>query len=201
MYARLAHVLSRRAGLRLFRFYSRPLRTDETLIFPRGVQLRAMPERDVLALCADAALDLAAENVSRAYANGDLCIAGLVEGRVAGYCWLAFSPLHHLDGVWVEFDGRTAWVYKTLVLPPHRGRGIAAALYRFADALCIDRRRDRSLICAESHNRRSMAAARRAGYTAAGHAGYWLRGRKLFTWRSADAKRTGVRFYVPPAER
>lgn len=198
MYARFASMLSRRAGLRLFRFYSRRLGTAGRVDLPQGAELRAMSEREVLALCANPALDLAAEKVGIAYASGDLCVAARIDGRLAGYCWLAFSPLHHLDGVWVEFGGRTAWIYKSLVLPEDRGRGIAAALYGFADSVCIERRREWSTICVESHNHPSIAAARRAGYTAAGQAGYWLRGAKLFVWRSPAVKRAAVRFYVPP---
>ena len=197
MYTRIASMLSRHTGVRLFRFYSRVLAAGDAALSPQGVELRALSAAEALAHCANAAFDLAPGNVSAAYARGDACIAALVAGRPAGYCWLAYGPLHHLDGVWVQFDGRTAWIYKSLVLPEYRGRGIAAALYRFADPMCLERRRALSMICMEAHNRSSIAAARRAGYTAAGKAGYWLRGAKLLVWRSPAVKTRAVRFYLP----
>jgi GNAT superfamily N-acetyltransferase len=200
MYRWIASMLSRRAGVRLFRFYSRRLGPAEATLPPQGVELRTLSAGDARALCESPALDLAPDNVSAAYARGDVCVGALIAGRLAGYCWLAFGPLHHLDGVWVQFDARTAWIYKSLVLPEHRGRGIAAALYRFAGPLSIERRRESAIICMEDHNQSSIAAARRAGYTAAGRAGYWLRGTQLRVWRSPAVKRAAVRFYLPAAK-
>ena len=99
-----------------------------------------------------------------AYAKGDLCIAALEGHTIAGYCWVGFSPVHHLDGVWVETAPSVAWTYKSLVRPSHRGRGLAPMLYRFADALSRERGRTTSVVCIEDHNVPSARAALNAGY-------------------------------------
>jgi GNAT superfamily N-acetyltransferase len=197
LHASLAGRLRRHAGLRVFRMFSRPLASEPLRALPEGVELRLLREREVLELCRDAQLDLRQESVAAAYARGDLCVGAFDAETVAGYCWFAFAPLPHLDGVWVRFAGSVAWVYKSLVRPSHRGRGIAPALYRVADDACLERGRSYSLICVESHNRPSDRAALRAGYAAAGYAGYLLRGSRLLTWSSAAAKGQGVSFFLP----
>lgn len=196
LHAKLARQLSRRAGLRIFRLFSRPLEPGR----PRplaGVGVSLLSQRDVLDLCGDPQLELRQEAVAAAYARGDLCVAAFDADVLAGYCWFAFAPLPHLDGVWVRFAGSVAWVYKSLVRPSHRGRGIAPALYRLADDACLERGRSYSLVCVESHNRPSVRAALRAGYAPAGYAGYLLRGSRLVTWSSAAAKGQGVSLFLP----
>jgi GNAT superfamily N-acetyltransferase len=200
LHARLAGGLRRHAGLRVFRMFSRPLESEPLRALPEGVALRLLREREVLELCRDAELDLRQEGVAAAYARGDLCVGAFDAEMVAGYCWFAFAPLAHLDGVWVEFGRRVAWTYKSLVRPARRGRGIAPALYRFGDAACLERGRGTSVICVESHNRPSLRAALKAGYAPAGYAGYLLRGSRLVTWSSAAAKDRGVSFFLPQAQ-
>lgn len=197
MYGRLIEGLSRRAGVRFFRFFSRPLQPDREPVAPDTLKLQCLAEREVLALCGDAELDLSRQKVNAAFARGDLCVGAFDAGRLAGYCWLAFSPLPHLDGVWVDFDPEAVWTYKSLVRPSYRGRGLAAALYRFADDLCAKRGRRFSIVCVEAHNRASISAARRAGYVDAGYAAYLHPEERLLAWYSPAAKRGGVRFYRP----
>jgi GNAT superfamily N-acetyltransferase len=198
MHERLARGLARGAGLRVFRLFTRALDPGATTTVRAGLELRVLGERDVVPLCRNAELDLRVEKVNAAYARGDFCAGAYESGELAGYCWFAFSRLPHLDGVWVDFDEEGVWMYKSLVLPLHRGRRIAPALYRFTDRLCAERHRTSSIICTEAHNRPSISAIRRAGYTAAGYAGYLRRGKTLLTWASpAAARRTSVHFYVP----
>jgi GNAT superfamily N-acetyltransferase len=90
-------------------------------------------------------------------------------------------------------------MYKSLVLPSHRGRGIAPALYRFTDRLCVDRGRSFSISCIESHNRPSIAAIRRTGYRRAGYGGYVWRGGTVLPFMSPAARTMSVRFFMPGA--
>lgn len=162
-----------------------------------GLALRLVEQRELLSLCQDEGLDLRVRAVQTAYARGDLCVASFEGDYIVGYCWLAFAPCPHLDGVWVQFGREVGWIYKSLVLPSHRGRGIAAALYRFADATYLERGRMHSVICVESHNRPSIRAALRAGYESGGYGGYLLRGKRLRAWSSAAARRRGISFFLP----
>lgn len=196
IYAKVAGRLARHAGLRLFRLFSRPLEPRPRAA-PTGLGLRLLSQRDVLDLCRDPELDLRHDAVAAADARGDLCVAAFDGDTLAGYCWFAFAPLPHLDGVWVRFGSSVAWVYKSLVKPSHRGRGIAPALYRFADIECRERGRGYSVICVESHNRRSVRAALRSGYAPSGYGSYMLRGPRLLQWSSPAAQAHGVSFFLP----
>lgn len=194
---RLMSALARRAGLRVFRLFSRRLEPNDSAAAAGPLRLRMVGEPEAGVLCADPELDLAASKVGAAYARGDLCVGAFDAGRLAGYCWLAFSPLPHLDGVWVEFHPQAAWTYKSFVRPADRGRGAAAGLYRFADRACAERGRRFSIICVESHNQRSISAALHAGYERAGWAAYLRRGSRLLTWCSPAARHCAVRFFDP----
>ena len=196
-YAKLAGRLHRHAGLRMFRMFSKVLRPERRLEPVPGIEVRLLRETDVMALCSDPSLDLRDDSVAAAYARGDVCVGALEGEAVAGYCWLALAPVPHLDGVWVKFAQSVGWTYKSLVRPSHRGRGIAPALYRFADATYLERGRTYAVICVESHNRPSIRAAFRAGYESGGYGGYVLRGRRLRAWSSPTARERGVSFFLP----
>jgi GNAT superfamily N-acetyltransferase len=196
LYRRLMGALARRAGVRAFRFFRRPLDPSAAVELP-GIQLRQLAEQEALSLASDPELDLAADMVRRAFAAGDLCVGAFDGSRLAGYCWLAFAPVPHLDGVWVDFHGDAVWTYKSYVRPSDRSRGIAAALYRAADAACAERGRRFSILCVESHNGASIRAARKALYADAGRAAYVKARDSLLTWCSSSARRLGVRMFVP----
>src|ERR1044071_6862148 len=162
----------------------------------QGGVCRLLKEREALALCADPALDLVPLKVQAAFARGDVCVGGFQHGVFAGYCWFALSPLPQLDGAWLEFPDHVVYTYKSYVRPAFRGRGIAAAMYRFADALFLKQGRTHAVLCVESHNEPSIAAARRSGFADAGFAGY-LGGARLRAWRSRAAAGYGLRFFLP----
>jgi GNAT superfamily N-acetyltransferase len=187
--------LARYAGVRVFRIFGR--RLEAARQGGRGpLDYRFMSEADVLPLCADASLDLAASKVRAAYGRGDRCVGAYDGADLAGYCWFAFSAAPHMDGVWLDFPPELVYTYKSYVRPAFRGRGIAAAMYRFADPLFLELRRSEALICIESHNWPSIAAAKRGGFSAAGYAGY-IGGGRLRAWCSRTAAGYGLRFYVP----
>lgn len=189
--------LARHAGFRLFRFFARPLEHKGPPA-SAGASIRMLGEEELVALSAAPDLDLREENVKAAFQRGDLCFGAFDGDTLAGYCWLGFAPLAHLDGVSVAFAGDVAWTYKSLVRHSHRGRGIAPALYRCADRACLERSRKLSLICVESHNGPSISAALRAGYRSAGSAAYVRRGALFVDWYSPGlVQHYGVAFFVP----
>ena len=194
-YVRVMSRLGWQAGVRVFRIFGRRLRAWAGAAAPR-VDCRLLPEREVLALCADPVLELVPSKVQAAYRRGDLCVGAFQDGELAGYCWFALSPSPLMDGAWLEFPDQVVYTYKSYVRPAFRGRGIAAALYGFADAHFLERGRTHAVLCVESHNRPSIAAARRSGFAEAGYAAY-LAGGRLGAWRSRAAAGYGLRFFVP----
>ena len=161
-----------------------------------GLRFAALSEDQALAWAADPELDLNPERVRAAYARGDVCV-GVRDGDTpAGYIWYAYGPTPHLAGVWVECGPRARYSYKSYVRPSHRGRGIAAELYRQAYKICPQRGRDLSLLAIDLDNRSSLRASLRAGRRVVGYAGFLLLfGRVLATFRSPGAKKAGFRFF------
>lgn len=196
-YGRLMGRLSRYAGMRVFRLYTRRFQADATAASPGAFSVRILRERDFDALCRDGELNVSAAQAASAYARGDICVAAFEGNRPVGYCWLAFSATPLLDGIWVGFSSAAAWTYNSFVRPSHRGRGIAPLLYHAADRTCIDRGRRFSIICIETYNRPSIAAAERSRYRAAGSAGYVRSRKALVTWHSRTAGQMALRFYLP----
>jgi len=194
--SRLVRGLYRRAGMRVFRFFARQLERQR-VASSGALALRWLREAEVLGVCGDAELSLTRDGVAAAFARGDLCCAALDADRIAGYCWVAFAPLPHLDGVWVRFDRSAAWIYKSFVRPSGRGRGIAPALYRFVEPECRERGRERALICVESFNHPSVRAALSAGYAPSGYGMYWRGAPRFTTWCSPAARAHDVSFFRP----
>lgn len=187
--------VARHAGLRHFRFFERALAAGAAP--PTGeVELRMVAESEAAVLALDPALELRRQSLDISYRRGDLCVAAFEGSSMVGYCWLAFCPLPHLDGVSVNFAEHVVWTYRSFVRPSHRGRGIAPALYRYADAECRARSRTLSVVCVESHNAASVSAARRAGYGSAGQALYIRRSSSVRAWYSDAVSRNGVVFFV-----
>ena len=187
--------LARHAGVRVFRIFGR--RLDAGTHSGRGaLDYRFMSEADVLPLCADASLDLTASKVRAAFGRGDLCVAAFDRDALAGYCWFALSAAPHMDRAWLDFPPELVYTYKSHVRPAFRGRGIAAAMYRFADEVFLERQRIEAIICVESHNWPGIAAAKRGGFSAAGYAAY-VGDARLRAWCSSGAARYRLRFYVP----
>jgi GNAT superfamily N-acetyltransferase len=189
--------LARHAGVRALRVFGRRL---EACSSDRagGLDYRLLSEGNVLPLCTDPSLELAAPKVRAAYRRGDLCVGAFDGAHLAGYCWFALSAAPFMNGAWLDFDPALVYTYKSYVRPSFRGRGIAAALYRFADPVFLECGREAAIICIESHNWPSIAAARRGGFSAAGCAAY-VGDARLLAWRSSAAARYGLRFYVPPS--
>jgi ribosomal protein S18 acetylase RimI-like enzyme len=187
--------LARHAGLRVFRIFCRRLGTGAQAR-PGALDYGFMSEGDVLALCADESLELTPSKVRAAFGRGDLCVAAFDRGTLAGYCWFARSATPHMDCAWLDFPSQLVYTYKSYVRPAYRGRRIAAGLYCFADLEFLERGRSEAIVCVESHNWASIAAARRGGFSAAGYAAY-AGGARLRAWCSRTAASYGLRFYLP----
>ena len=199
IHVRVASVLARRAHFRLFRFFRRTLDAAMPTSVPAGLELRVLRESDLAPWSSKPELELNPEKVAAAFAQGDICAGAFDADRLVGYSWFAFAPVFLLDAVWVDFHRKAVWIYKSFVLPSHRGRGIAPALYRLTDPASVERGRQFSICCIESHNRPSIAAIRRSGYHDAGFGGYRWTPRAVRQFMSPAAGALAVRFFIPQA--
>jgi len=193
------------AGLHVYRVMVRELAEGDAPISVPGIELRLMKPLELLPYCADPDLELDPAALRGAHARGEGCIAALQGTQLAGYLWFAFGPAPHTRGTWTEFPAGTAYLFRTYVMPAYRGRGIATALFRRADAAFLPGPCLRALACVELHNYASAAALRSAGFHSAGTLATLQppvgQGARLLQWRSSGAARAGFRFRATPAAR
>lgn len=163
---------------------------------PDGIVLRRLePEADLRRFVPPLRLSLA--KAREGFARGDVCIGAFAEASLVGYAWFAYERAPHADGLWMAFDPHAIYIYRAFVLPACRGRGIAPALYRFADPLFRAQGRDSALLCIGIRHGASFAAARRSGARTVGYGAYLRAGPVFLQLRTPGAVRAGYRFYLP----
>jgi ribosomal protein S18 acetylase RimI-like enzyme len=188
--------LARRGGVHLYRVFQRRLEGAAPLPFPPGYAPAALSQAETLSACADPLLELSAPSVRAAYAAGGVCVGARQAGALIGYVWFAFEAAPHVAGIWVKVPAGAIYRYKALVLRQHRGKGIAPALYRFADHLFEGMGREAVVNCIATHNFASTAASLRSGAESLGYIGYWQRGARFFSYHSPAVRALGLRFYA-----
>ena len=187
--------VTRRLGLEVWQLLMRPLRRDAATP-PTGIEMRTVSAEE-MALWDESELAVTPTKAAQAFARGDLCVGAFDGTRLIGYAWFASRPAPHVDGLWMAFDSNAVYIYRALVRPEYRGRGIAPALYHFADRRFLEQGKGYAIICVNIYNRPSIAAAQRSGASTAGYTAYWTAGGRFLTVRSPGAKRCGFRFYRP----
>ena len=97
----------------------------------RDVECRFLSSDEVRQLAEDPENDLPLEIADRLDLGYDLCFAGLVEGRVACYCWFALHSVEARNnsstgrpgsGIAISFPEEYAFRYKGFTHPQFRGR-------------------------------------------------------------------------------
>lgn len=193
---RLVSRVVRRLGVHLWQIFTRPLASPVARP-PEGLELRVIPPDDPTAPWADPELEIDARKAAEGFARGEVCVGAFAGPKLAGYAWFAQQPAPHSAGIWMGFDSQAIYVYRAFVNPRYRGRGIAPALYAFADPLFLDAGKTFAVLCVEATNAASLAAARRAGARRVGYAAYWHRGNRFRFWRTRGVGPSGFRFYLP----
>lgn len=182
------------AGLHAYQVFVRPLSPSPPPL-PAGITLRIIDDRQ-LGRFGDAALELDEVKASAAFARGEVCVAALLEDSLVGYAWFAQKAAPHVGGIWMDCDRQAVYVYRAFVKPEARGRGIAPALYRFADRQFMNAGRRYAVLCIEFGNRASLSAAVRSGAGRVGRAGYWQGFGGFVPYRSRGAAAVGFRFFI-----
>jgi len=138
--------------------------------------------------------------VRQAYGHGGVCIGARAGAQLAGYVWFAFDSAPHVRGVWVKVPPQAIYRYKAYVRPAHRGKGVAPAMYRFADRALRERGRNEVVNCIATHNFASIGASRRSGAGTLGYLGYWQADERFVSCHSPAVQRYGLRFYFKEKE-
>jgi len=190
------HQLARKGGVHLYRVFGRRLNGAAPLPFPGGYEPVALSQAQALAACADPRLELSEPGVRAAYAAGGVCVGARHAESLIGYVWFALQAAPHVAGIWVKVPPSVVYRYKAFVVPEHRGKGIAPALYRYADALFDRLGREMVVNCIATHNFASTAASLRSGAETLGYVAYWQKNGRFFSFHSPAVRALGLRFYA-----
>ena len=194
------HDLRRWLGIRIYGIYARPLTPPDSEPDLPEFSDRIYDARDLealLELTKRPELEMPEAFVRRALAKGDVCEAVVHKGEIVSYCWMAFTPTHDSDGVYVDFGERHRYGYKGFTLPQFRGRHLRRYYNPFTDAYCISRGATHAIAFVDVSNQASMRSTIGMGNRRIGFAGYLKRGRLFIPFRTPAVRRRGFRFFVP----
>ena len=130
-----------------------------------------------------------------AFDKGDACDAIFHDGKIVSYTWIAFSPTHDSDGVFIEFRKGDRYGYKALTRPEYRGQHLRRRPQ--SDEYCHRRGCTHVIAFVDVINRSSLRSAAARGNVRIGYAGYLKRGRVFVPFRSRAVRRRGFRFFIP----
>jgi hypothetical protein len=188
-------------GLRIYGIYARPLapppdsEPDRPQFSHRVFDARDVEPLLALAKCPE--LEMSETFVRRALAKGDACEAVLYKDQIVSYSWVAFTPTHDSEGVYVDFGDSDRYGYKGLTLEEFRGQHLRRYYKRFSDAHCIARGRTHSIAFVDVGNHASIRSTTAMGSRRIGFAGYLKRGPLFIPFRTLGVRRRGFRFFVP----
>lgn len=182
-----------------WRVCSRPL-VAEPPPLPGEIALRRLRPEGDLHHFAQPHIRLGEAKARTGFERGEICIGGFDRSSLVGYAWFTCDPAPHRDDLWMVYDPRAVYIYRAFVHPAYRGRGIAPALYRYADPLFLAEGRRSALLCIGIRRRASLAAARRSGARVAGYGAYLRAGPLFVQWRTPGARRLGFRFSLDPGQ-
>jgi len=161
------------------------------------LECRPLSEADALALAPDPQLELTEQWIRDAYARDCVCLGAFANGELLGYTWLAFGDTPYDDSVWIRFDQRLRYTYKSFVRPECRGKRIIQALHALADRPELCRGRHFTVAFVNADNASSLAALERAGWGRTGFAVYAKCFGALIALHSPGVKRAGIRLHRP----
>jgi GNAT superfamily N-acetyltransferase len=164
---------------------------------PAGIDIRLLSEGELGQLEADEELNVG--KVADVFRRGGGCAAAFDSGRLVGYTCFANEDAPYRDGTWIGVPPQAVHRYNSYVLRSHRGRGIAPALYRYADQIAVRGGREYLVGWTESHNFSSLAAHWAGGRRKLGYILFWHKGRRFLAIRTPAVRRFGFRIYLPDA--
>ncbi len=185
-------------GLRVYGIHVRPIRPDRDTSLPAGFTYRIFEGKDLEAMLPyieDSSLGISEAFVRSAFGKGDACDAIFHDGKIVSYTWIAFSPTHDSDGVFVEFRKGDRYGYKALTRPEYRGQHLRRRPQ--SDDYCHRRGCTHVIGFVDVINRSSLRSSSARGNIRIGYAGYLKRGRLFLPFRSRAVRRRGFRFFIP----
>lgn len=186
--------LGRLLGLEGYRVVALTTEDLATARLPEGdvPQARELSNDDVLAFSAQYPKHLPRDFVLRAHARGDRCIAIIVDGELAAYCWFSLRPTEMDRGLEVRFDRSMVYQYKAFTFRAHRGQRLALLILKRALEIYAENGVDRVVAYIARNNFASLAAAKGAGFRVAGNVYVMQRRSWLRVYATRACLRSGV---------
>ncbi|KAA1191990.1 hypothetical protein F0M18_10745 [Pseudohalioglobus sediminis] len=196
-YYYLMRALGKYCGLVVCHLFARPiLLPDSGTDLGPGREIRILTKEQLLAFSDDPALQMDKAFIETADSRGDACCGVLEEGRLVAYVWRTFVATAHGDELFVDFNEKCRYGYKSLTLPAYRGQRLQILISEYTDKY-LTRGRQFHIFFVETHNFPSIVAVKKEDAVVVGHAGYWKLFGRYFCFRSTGAARYGFRFFVP----
>jgi len=178
----------------------RPLvRTNTNTSNPEGCQFSILSEQELLNFSHDSALQLVDTNIKDDYTQGQVCTGATLDGKLVAYDWCACSATLHdrKHDIWIDFNADAGYGRNSFTLPAYRGKHIMPSLWAFSDNYYLDKGKTIGIGFVDVDNYSSLHANMRGGYPVVGYAGFIHLFGKLFSFRTAGAKKFGFRFFTP----
>jgi hypothetical protein len=189
--------LLRYAGIHIYAVYHGEIAaTAPADIVGSDLSIGVIPHQQLLRFARNPELDLTPRFLEAAARRGDVCIGALEGDRLIAYTWRSDGQTPAEDGFRVSLERPQWYRYKTLTLPAHRGRQLAAALHAVAGAVGRAGHHAETIGYIRINNFASAKAARRSGYRRVGYAGYLSLFGLNLPFRTPGAGRHGFRFVV-----
>ena len=183
----------KRLGLRIARIDRRTLSSDiEMRKLPDGYTVRQLSNTDYEAAVKDAKLNISAEFVETARAQGGFCVGAFYAGKLVSYVWRAFGTTQLEDGFSLVFQKPNRYGYKSLTLPDHRGLRLQDIVILFSDGICIDRGYTCGISYIETHNYASKRSAARRDHEWVGWMVWISHDRFRWCYASRGARAIGI---------
>lgn len=168
------------------------------------VDCRFLSADEVREFAQDPRCDLPAETADRIAGGHDFCFAGIVDGQLACYCWLALHSIeaannrstdNPLSGIAISFPDQFAFRYKGYTHPDFRGQRLYQLMATRAGEAMRHRGIDYVLSSAEVVNFSALKSSYRSGFQYCGRLAVVVIGGKRFV-RHPDMSHLGIRFDV-----
>ena len=171
--------------------------TSPPTVDPR-FSFRLLTQEELALACEDPRIEISAEFLRAALDRGDLCIGAFDGERLVAYTWRSFKETSHADDLFLSFEKPHRYGYKAFTLPEYRGLRLQECITPVSDQFCIDRGYTHGISFIQTHNYASLTMSLRVGSVPVGLLGYLRIFGRVFTFRSAGARRRGFGFHEAP---
>lgn len=164
---------------------------------PPEIRFKLVDPEDCLRFGGEPELDLDRDFVVAAIERGDLMFGAFDGDSLVSYVWRTATTAPHNDRLWVRVDPPYCYCYKSLTLPPYRGKRISPAAHLFSDVEMASRGFSHRAGFVSVANLSSISMGKYMGSIPIGYAGYISWFGQTWPFRTRSVRKIGFEFYKP----